>query len=235
MLLTERQSDRHDDDIAHNASDYMVRGADAYRLVTDHLGSVRLVVNTATGAVAQRIDYDEFGVVTNDTNPGLQPFGFAGGLYDADTGLVRFGARDYDAETGRWASKDPIRWRGGQTNMFAYVGNDPVNRIDRTGLDFANSMWPCSLAYSTASGIVCTVVCTGATAGAGALGCGLACGFVFWGMQEGLDVCKPPPNPNPAPQPAPSACPSDPSPPPPPAPSPEPSPTPCDPSVASCM
>ena len=35
-----------------------------------------------------------------DTNPGFQPFGFAGGMYDAATGLVRFGARDYDAETG---------------------------------------------------------------------------------------------------------------------------------------
>ena len=42
----------------------------------------------------------------NDTNPGFQPFGFAGGLYDPDTGLVRFGARDYDAETGRWTSKE---------------------------------------------------------------------------------------------------------------------------------
>jgi RHS repeat-associated protein len=75
----------------------------------------------------------EFGVVTNDTNPGWQPFGFAGGLYDADTGLVRFGARDYDAETGRWTSKDPIIWRGGQTNLYLYVGNDPVNRKDPSG------------------------------------------------------------------------------------------------------
>jgi len=37
----------------------------------------------------------------------LQPFGFAGGIYDPDTGLVRFGARGYDAETGRWTAKDP--------------------------------------------------------------------------------------------------------------------------------
>jgi RHS repeat-associated protein len=47
-----------------------------------------------------------------------QPFGFAGGLYDADTGLVRFGARDYDAETGRWTGKDPIRFAGGQANLY---------------------------------------------------------------------------------------------------------------------
>jgi YD repeat-containing protein len=65
-----------------------------YRLVTDHLGSVRLVVNAETGQVVQRMDYDAFGRVLQDTNPGFQPFGFAGGLYDDDTGLVRFGARE---------------------------------------------------------------------------------------------------------------------------------------------
>ena len=118
-----------------DASEYMVRGADTYRLITDHLGSVRLVVNVATGAVAQRIDYDEWGVVSSDTAPGFQPFGFAGGLYDADTKLVRFGARDYDAETGRWTRKDPVRFSGGDTNLYVYVGNDPVNRRDPRGLN----------------------------------------------------------------------------------------------------
>jgi len=54
----------------------------------------------------QRLAYDEFGRVLGDSNPGFQPFGFAGGLYDADTGLVRFGARDYDAYTGRWTARD---------------------------------------------------------------------------------------------------------------------------------
>ena len=65
-----------------------------YRIITDHLGSVRLVVDAATGAVAQRIDYDAFGRILSDSNPGFQPFGYAGGLYDADTGLTRFGWRD---------------------------------------------------------------------------------------------------------------------------------------------
>jgi RHS repeat-associated protein len=118
-----------------DASEYMVRGADVYRLVTDHLGSVRLVVNTATGSVVQRIDYDEWGVVASDTSPGFQPFGFAGGLYDADTKLVRFGARDYDAEVGRWTAKDPVLWRGGQKNLYVYVDDDPINRRDPRGLD----------------------------------------------------------------------------------------------------
>jgi len=49
----------------------MVMTDGVYRLITDHLGSVRLVVNAETGAVVQRMDYDAFGRVLNDTNDGL--------------------------------------------------------------------------------------------------------------------------------------------------------------------
>ena len=93
-----------------NVPEYMVQGATTFRIVTDHLGSPRLLINTATGAVVQQMNHDEFGRVIQDTDPGFTPFGFAGGLYDPDTQLVRFGARDYDAETGRWTTKDPIRF-----------------------------------------------------------------------------------------------------------------------------
>jgi RHS repeat-associated protein len=118
-----------------NVPDYMVKTGSTYRIVTDHLGSIRLVVNTATGAIAQRMDYDAFGRVLNDTNPGFQPFGFAGGIYDPATGLVRFGARDYDAQTGRWTTKDPIGFAGGDTNLYAYVASGPTASVDPTGLD----------------------------------------------------------------------------------------------------
>jgi len=112
----------------------MLRGGANYRIVTDHLGSVRWVLDAQTGAVAQRMEYDAFGRITLDTNPGFQPFGFAGGLHDYQTGLVRFGARDYDAETGRWTSKDPIGFAGGDTNLYGYVLGDPVNLTDSAGL-----------------------------------------------------------------------------------------------------
>jgi len=79
------------------------------------------------------MDYDVWGNVIADTNPGFQPFGFAGGLYDVSTGLPRFGARDYDAETGRWTVKDPIRFSGGDTNLYGYTLQDPVNLIDPDG------------------------------------------------------------------------------------------------------
>ena len=113
--------------------DYLVRGGNTYRVIPDHLGSPRLVVDVATGAIAQQIAYDSFGNVISDSNPGFQPFGFAGGIYDRDTKLTRFGARDYDAETGRWTAKDPILFAGGAANLYGYVSNDPTNHTDVAG------------------------------------------------------------------------------------------------------
>jgi RHS repeat-associated protein len=117
-----------------NVPDYVVKSGQTYFIVSDNLGSPRLVVDTANGQIVQRMDYDEFGVVLTDTNPGFQPFGFAGGMYDHHTGLVRFRARDYDAETGRWTAKDPVRFSGGDTNLYSYAHQDPVNFVDPTGL-----------------------------------------------------------------------------------------------------
>jgi len=113
--------------------DYMVKNGVTYRILTDPVGSPRLVVDAATGAIAQRLDYDAFGRVLLDTSPGFQPFGFAGGLYDPDTGLVRFGARDYDPEVGRWTAKDPLNFAASDPNLYGYVFNDPVNLIDPDG------------------------------------------------------------------------------------------------------
>lgn len=117
-----------------NVPDYMVKGGVTYRLVKDHLGSPRYVVNVADGTVIQQMDYDEFGNVLLDTNPGFQPFGFAGGLYDRDTGLVRFGARDYEAGVGRWTGKDPIGLVS-DFNLYSYAYANPVAYSDLTGLD----------------------------------------------------------------------------------------------------
>lgn len=42
--------------------------------------------------------------------------------------------RHYDPETGRWTSKDPILFDGGDTNLYGYVLNDPINFVDDQGL-----------------------------------------------------------------------------------------------------
>jgi RHS repeat-associated protein len=138
----------------------MIKNGVTYRIISDHLGSPRLVVNTADGTIAQRMDYDEFGNVILDTNPGFQPFGFAGGIYDQPTKLTRFGARDYDAETGRWTAKDPIGFVHdpligcplGDTNPFGYVLNDPINRVDPSGL-YADTLSGFSVGAAIQAGI----------------------------------------------------------------------------------
>jgi RHS repeat-associated protein len=144
-----------------NVPDYMVRGGVTYRIVSDWRGDVRLVLDTTkTGqaAVVEQIDYDAWGNVANLVDPDctvggtalcFQPFAFAGGLWDATTGIVRFGARDYDPVARRWAQKDRSRFRGKQWNFYTYADGDPVNRTDADGLD-------------PASVLVCEEGCAGA-------------------------------------------------------------------------
>ncbi len=117
--------------------DLVVRGQSVFRIFADELGSPRLVIDIANGTVVQRTDYDEFGnIVFEQVDPGFLrlPFGFAGGLYDEDTNLVRFGARDYDPKVGRWTAKDPMGFSAGDTNLYAYVLSDPLNLTDPLGL-----------------------------------------------------------------------------------------------------
>ena len=118
-----------------NVPEYLIKGGTTYRIVTDQLGSPRLVVNTSSGQTVQRIDYDAWGNITTDTNPGFQPFGFAGGLYDPDTTLVRFGSRDYSPSTGRWMAKDSILFASGDSNLYEYARNDPLNLTDSVGTE----------------------------------------------------------------------------------------------------
>jgi RHS repeat-associated protein len=119
--------------------DYFTTAAGTFRILSDHLGSPRVIVNASSGSIVERIDYDEFGNVTNDTAPAGLPFGFAGGLYDSGSGFVRFGARDYDPTIGRWVSKDPIRFAGGM-NLYGYGLNDPIDHVDPKGRNFSDCL-----------------------------------------------------------------------------------------------
>jgi RHS repeat-associated protein len=112
----------------------MSMGGAKYYFAYDQVGSLRVVAD-GLGAIVKRIDYDSFGNVILDSNPGFWiPFGFAGGLHDCDTGLVRFGFRDYDPDVGRWTAKDPIFFAAGDTDLYGYCLNDPINFMDSIGL-----------------------------------------------------------------------------------------------------
>lgn len=115
--------------------DYLVHDGIAHIVIWDERGTPRLVVDASTGAVVERLDIDELGAAISDLNQWtLLPIGFSGGLLEPHTGLVRFGARDYDPGLGRFTTRDPILFDGGQSNLYLYAAGDPVNRQDPSGM-----------------------------------------------------------------------------------------------------
>jgi RHS repeat-associated protein len=108
----------------------------------------------------------------------VQPFGFAGGLWDRRTGLVRFGAREYDAGIGRWLARDPIGFAGGW-NHYGYAGGDPVGQLDPDGLNPVLAGWGLVLAQAAATGAaVDTAWQLGSAVAIGATSTGVASGWL---------------------------------------------------------
>lgn len=107
-------------------------GATAWYL-TDRLNSVR-DVSDSTGAVIYHAAYDGFGRLTAQSGSGGDRFKFSGREYDSATGLYHNRNREYDPETGRFMSPDPIGFDAGDANLYRYVGNSPVNSSDPLGL-----------------------------------------------------------------------------------------------------
>lgn len=112
-----------------------------WRYIADERGSVRMVVNPG-GGVEQEIVYDAWGNPTFDARgfgdaANVQPFGYIGGIWDAQTSFWHLGARDYDPSIGRWTTRDPIGFDGG-TNLYAYCMNDAINCWDPSGLEWYN-------------------------------------------------------------------------------------------------
>jgi len=96
----------------------------------DGLGSTVALTDSA-GVVLERYAYTPFGV--GESNTGSTPWRFTGRRLDPDTGLYHLRARDYAPLVGRFVQPDPIGMAGG-LNLYAYVGNDPLNATDPSGL-----------------------------------------------------------------------------------------------------
>ena len=98
----------------------------------DALGSVVALSNNA-GVVTDKFSYSPFGKSADESG---SPYKFAARRIDSETGLYYNRNRYYNPSTGRFISPDPIGYGDGM-NMYAYVGNDPMNATDPMGL-FAN-------------------------------------------------------------------------------------------------
>jgi RHS repeat-associated protein len=110
------------------------RAGERYYVATDAVGSPRLVIRASDGATVRRVEYDAYGVELSVTGSFDLAIGYAGGLRDATTGLVRFGMRDYDPAAGRFISRDPSFFRGSPENHYTYANNNPITQKDSTGL-----------------------------------------------------------------------------------------------------
>ena len=98
----------------------------------DGLDSIVALTNAA-GSVVQTYSYDSFGNIT--PSGGInQPYTYTAREYDSETGLYFYRARYYDPKAGRFITKDPISFAGGDVNLYGYVRNNPINRLDPLGL-----------------------------------------------------------------------------------------------------
>jgi RHS repeat-associated protein len=109
------------------------QGGSLYYYHGDGLGSVNELTDVS-GNTVKTYRYDSFGKITAQTGTLDQPFAFTGREYDSETGLYYYRARYYDPKVGRFISKDPIGFWGGDVNLFRYVWNDPINWVDPEGL-----------------------------------------------------------------------------------------------------
>ena len=95
--------------------------------IPDIQGSIIAALDSATGALTKQ-GYRPFG-----ESPGTSAFGYTGQRLDSETGLYDTHARHYSPLLGRFNQPDPIGYAGGN-NLYAYVGNDPMNATDPSGL-----------------------------------------------------------------------------------------------------
>jgi RHS repeat-associated protein len=128
------------------------QGSSTYYYHKDGLGSVTALTNAA-GSVVKRYRYRGFGEIYSEPGSVVQPYTFTARERDPETGLYYYRARYYDPRAGRFISKDPIGFGGGdsnlyryadsvgkplivETNHYRYTSNNPVNRVDPSGLDW---------------------------------------------------------------------------------------------------
>ncbi|MBI4690777.1 MAG: hypothetical protein HY754_11020 [Nitrospirae bacterium] len=113
-------------------------GGQRYKYHYDSIGNT-IAITDSSENITEKYAYDEFGKALSVSETTPNSFRYVGkyGVMDEGNGLLFMRARYYDVENGRFLSKDPIGFEGGDLNLYAYVGGNPVNYIDAEGLKVA--------------------------------------------------------------------------------------------------
>ena len=153
---------------------YTYKTADAETeciLVKNQQGDVERVIS-ADGTILAAYTYDAWGnVLTSEGSlAAANPIRYRGYYFDAETGLYYLQSRYYDPEIGRWINADNQLSTGSDLtglNLFAYCGNDPINRIDPIGEAWWH--WALGAAVVAACAVATVVTCGGFAAAATAV------------------------------------------------------------------
>jgi RHS repeat-associated protein len=101
--------------------------------LTDHLASTRELINAANTST-DVISYDAFGSVAVETNSAFgDRYKYTGRETDSESGLQYNRTRSYSPTVGRWTTCDTLSFGSGDTNLYRYVTNSPLDRIDPQG------------------------------------------------------------------------------------------------------
>jgi len=108
----------------------------------DGNGNLAALVNAADGTLVANYEYGPFGEVIRQTGPMAKanPFRFSTKYQDDESDLLYYGYRYYKASTGTWPNRDPLEEMGGM-NLFAFVMNDPITKVDLLGFDGVNTVY----------------------------------------------------------------------------------------------
>ena len=120
-------------------SDGIIKNNEVFVYTRDHQSSVRELTDL-NGVVVQRYDYTAYGETTVELNGEIgdrlieNPYGYTGRVLDRETGCYYYRARWYCPSLRVFLSPDPIGFGGGDTNLYRFVGSNPINNVDPFGL-----------------------------------------------------------------------------------------------------